>query len=76
MWTVMIKTYKDAFIEYFRIYNKNPYSTSASFNADTDAPVCGQSGLQVTGNEYSLITNVCDADGEDSLKGPVTMTRE
>ena len=67
---------KDAFIEYFTDLNKNPYATSVPSMMDTDAPVCGQSGLQVADNVYSLITNVCDADGEDSLKGPVTMTRE
>ena len=67
---------KDAFIEYFTDLNKNPYATSVPSMMDTDTPVCGQSGLQVADNVYSLITNVCDADGEDSLKGPVTMTRE
>ena len=64
-----------SFINYFKALNKNPYSATASF-ADTASPVCGQSGIQVDGNEYTLVTNVCDADGADSLKGPVTMTRE
>ena len=66
---------KTAFIAYFAALNKNPWSTAASF-ADSDSPVCGQSGLVVTTNKYELTTNICDADGVDSLKGPVKMTRE
>jgi type IV pilus assembly protein PilA len=67
---------KDAFIEYFQDINKNPYDSTVDSMVDTDSPVCGQSGLQVAGKEYSLVTNVCDTDGEEDLKGPVTMTRE
>jgi type IV pilus assembly protein PilA len=66
---------KTAFINYFKDLNKNPYSASASF-ADTADPVCGQSGIQVTAKTYKLKTNVCNAAGGNSYKGPVTMTRE
>ena len=64
-----------AFINYFSALNKNPYSASASF-AHTADPVCGQSGIQVTAKTYKLKTNVCNAAGGNSYKGPVTMTRE
>ena len=67
---------KTAFLTYFKSLNKNPYDTTVDSMKDTSSPVCGQSGLQVSGKKYTLKTNVCDADGADSFKGPVVMTRE
>ena len=70
-------TLKPAFINYFTKINKNPYDTSvASMLAGTGDPVLGQSFLGVSGKTYTLRTNVGDADGNDSIKGPVAMTRE
>ena len=67
---------KDAFIEYFQDINQNPYDTTVNSMEDTDAPVCGQSGLQVGTRTFSLVTNLCDTDGVDSLTNIVVMRRE
>ena len=42
----------------------------------TGTPAIGQSFLGVSGKTYTLRTNVGDADGNNSIKGPVAMTRE
>jgi type IV pilus assembly protein PilA len=68
---------KPAFINYFTKINKNPYDTSvASMLEGSGDPALGQSFLAVSGKTYTLRTNVGDADGNDSIKGPVAMTRE
>ena len=68
---------KTAFINYFTKINKNPYDTSvASMLEGSGDPALGQSFLAVSGKTYTLRTNVGDADGNDSIKGPVAMTRE
>ena len=68
---------KPAFIAYFKSINKNPYdSTVDSMKEGAGTPAIGQSLLAVDGKKYTLKTNVGDADGGDSIKGPVTMTRE
>ena len=70
-------TLKTAFIDYFTKINKNPYDTSvASMKEGTGTPAIGQSFLGVSGKTYTLRTNVGDADGNDSIKGPVAMSRE
>ena len=68
---------KPAFIAYFTSINKNPYDTTVdSMKEGTGTPAIGQSFLGVSGKTYTLRTNVGDADGNDSIKGPVAMTRE
>ena len=68
---------KTAFINYFKAINKNPYDTSVdSMKEGTGTPALGQSFLGVSGKTYTLRTNVGDADGNNSIKGPVSMTRE
>ena len=68
---------KTAFIAYFKSINKNPYDSSVdSMAAGSGTPKIGQSLLDVSGKKYTLRTNVGDADGNNSIKGPVAMTRE
>jgi type IV pilus assembly protein PilA len=70
-------TLKPAFINYFTKINKNPYDTSvASMLEGSGDPALGQSFLAVSGKTYTLKTNVGDADGNKSIKGPVAMSRE